>query len=324
MKKETIEFVRRRDDLLFSFSDELMENVSIRLSPKEEWWHGDGVIASEPDGFDFQHEYRPELKFTFSSEAISKQLGLAPKDLAIQVAIEDLALGERVVVADYRLDGIVDEETTIKMDLNSIEGLFFARGFEINCFIHRTTNAEVRSGAWSKSHILLRKAFIAKSSEEEAYFDITWINFPDEEERTNVWYYTDWTALDVSDSPGSDLFCVFANEDLRAQFKRLENNSHFGHLVIRQMVSDILLDIVLTTMENADLSGDPQSESLQEQIQILLKSKNKDFDELALRYKQADGVSKRDLEADVKRTVQQLFEVGEELRNIQFGGYRLS
>ena len=67
------------------------------------------------------------------------------------------------------------------------------------------------------------------------------------------------------------------------------------------MVSDILLDIVLTTLENADLSGDPQSESLHEQVQILLKSKNKDFDELALRYKQADGVSKRDLEADLKK-----------------------
>ena len=54
----------------------------------------------------------------------------------------------------------------------------------------------------------------------------------------------------------------------------------------------------------------------------LVKSKNKDFDELALRYKQADGVSKRDLEADLKKTVQQLFEVGGELRNVQFGGYR--
>ena len=93
MTQETIEFVRRRDDLLFSFSDELAENVSIRLSPKEEWWHGDGVIASEPDGFDFRHEHRPELKFTLSTEAIDKQLGLAPKDLTIQVAIEDLSLG---------------------------------------------------------------------------------------------------------------------------------------------------------------------------------------------------------------------------------------
>jgi hypothetical protein len=322
MTQETIKFVRRRDDLLFSFSDELMENVSIRLSPKEEWLHGDGVIASEPDGFDFRHEHRPELKFTFPSEAISKQLGLAPKDLAIQVVIEDLALGERGVVADYRLDEIVDEETTIKIDLNSIEGLFFARGFEIVCFIHRTRDAKERRGAWSKSHILLRKVFIAKSSEEEAYFDISWINFPDEEERANVWYYTNWKGLDVSDSPGSDLFCVSANEDLRAQFKRLENNSHFGHLVIRQMVSDILLDIVLTTLEHADLSGDPLGESLHEQVQVLLKSKNKDFDELALRYKQADSVSKRDLEADIKKTVQQLFEVGDELRNVQFGGYR--
>ena len=196
---------------------------------KEEWWHGDGRIASEPDGFDFRHEHRPELKFTLSTEAIDKQLGLAPKDLTIQVAIEDLSLGERGVVADYRLDEIVDEETTIKIDLNSIEGLFFARGFEIDCFIHRTRDAKERSGAWSKSHILMRKVFIAKSSEEGSVLRYYMDQFPRRGGKGKTSGTTP-TGKDLmfQTHSGSDLFCVFANEDLRAQFKRLENNSHLG------------------------------------------------------------------------------------------------
>jgi len=324
MTQKLVEFVRRRDDLLFSFSGEMMDNVFVRLSSKEDWWHNGGVVSEEPEGFQFRDEMSPELRFTFSSEMVSEQLGLPPETLAIDVTIEDIALGARVAAANFRLDEILDEHKTVRIDLSSFDGLHFVRGFELSCFIHRVDDAPQRNGAWSKSHVLVGKSFIAKASEEEAYFDITWINFEDDDEKRDVWYYIDWTSLEVSEAPGSELFCVFANEDLRGQFKRLENNTHFGHLAIRQMVSDILFDIILVTLENANLSGDPQPESLHEQIQALLKVKRIEFSDLAMDYKQAEGIGKRDLEGKLKRIVQQIFEVGQELRGVQFGGYRAS
>ena len=73
---------------------------------------------------------------------------------------------------------------------------------------------------------LMRKA-IAKSSEEEAYFDITWINFPDEEERANVWYYTNWEGLDVSTHPAVICF-VCSPTKIYVQFKRLKTIHTLG------------------------------------------------------------------------------------------------
>lgn len=312
----------RRQGLLFSYTGGLMENVSIRLGRGEEWCPTEGLILNEDEGFPFREKLQPELRFQFDPEDVKKQLSRTLKDLSLHVTIEDLALAKRTTVSSHRLDDIVGGEKTIKIDLSSFKDLYFTRGFEIICFIHPFKDAKERKEAWSKSHILVRKVFTASSKQDGNTFNITWRDFDDDEDKKNVFYYIDWLKSEVSEFSGVEAFCVNANNNLRSQFKRLESNSHFGHLPLRQMASDIIYNIILTTMEFSDLDREPQIGSLHEQMWTLLQALGVDFNEFAGHYQVAEGLDKREWEVKVKKIAQQFYGVGEELRDLKFGGYR--
>lgn len=323
MSTKLVQFSAHREDLLFAYGGEVMDGVQLRLRKDEEFSPQDGPVLTEAEGFDFRNELKPELRVSISDEAISEKLKeLSAEDLDFHVTIEDVRLHERVPIVSIPISELVDQPRTITVDLSRFDEFYFSGGFELRCLIHRNNDVKPTSGPWSKSHVILHKSFLAKSSEEQALFDINWVEFDDPEERENVWYFVNWDSLEVSVHPGAELFRVSANLDLRPQFKRLENNSQFGHLSVRQMATEILHEIVFTTLKYSDLESEPASESLQEQIQLLLDERSIDFREMASAAQGGNDLELEQSRATIKRLCQRVFGVGKQLSDTKFGGFR--
>ena len=71
----------------------------------------------------------------------------------------------------------------------------------------------------------------------------------------------------------------------------------------------------------ADLTADPQVDSLHDKIKILLGNDNLDFDELATRAQTADPLEKLQVNIEITKFLQRHTQIGSSLNMIKFGGY---
>lgn len=320
--KNKLTFSVKRPDLVYDFAASLEEVFRFKYGVEDSFSNNTGVRLQEAFGYDFQSETSPVVQIYPVSEILNNIPDFEAKDFSIYISIEDLALGVRKILFSKPVTEITEIEN-LKIDLFGSGDLGFLRGYIVRCFVARSHSAKKDSSlTWSKSNIISLSEFICKASVEEALFEIAWTTFSDPEIRKNVLIYVDWKSTDVTHSPHSECFQVKANNDQKPQFKRLENNSHFGEFSIRLIADRIVAELAEVTLRCADLEDEPISGSLHEKIDSLFDSMSLDFKILARRYQDGDSMDQLVIMTEINRDIQSAHRIASTLSGIKFGGYR--
>ena len=311
-----------RNDLLYDFAAKFDEVFRFCVNDKDVMSADTGVRMQEALGFDFSAETSPIIEILPAAELISSSLAQSPDDFSFYITLEDIALGIRRTILSKPVNEVT-EVTKIKLNLADEHDLGFYRGYVVRCFISRNASAAQNSNVvWCKSQIVYQSEFIVKASVEEALFEISWTTFNDQDARKNLLFYIDWASHEVSNAPHYECFQVKANDDLKAQFKRLENNKHFGELCIRLIVDKIVVELAENTLRCCDLSNDPLDGSLHEKMNALFLSMNLDFRSEAERYQSGDKFECLMVLSNLTRTIQSSHKIASTLAAVKFGGYR--
>ena len=320
--KNQLMFSVSRNDLLYDFASDFTEVFRFKVDDKDKIRSDTGVRLQEPLGFDFQGETFPALQIAPLAHLISETLDANPKDFAVYITLEDIALGIRKNIFEKDIVDITDI-LEHKIDLKIHQDLGFLRGFVVRAFVARKNSIDPDlSVIWSKSNIVFQSEFVVKAAVNDALFEINWLIFQDPEVRKNVLIYVDWKSGDVTHSPHTDCFQIVANNDLRAQFKRLENNSHFGHFTIRLLADRIIAELAENALRFADLENEPLEGSLHEKIFSLFEDLEMNFTELSQQYKCGDAIDKLTTITEVNRAIQKSHNIAANLQVLKFGGYR--
>lgn len=324
MTKEQLLFSVSREDLAFNFAHTLEDIFCFASFSTDQPTPADGVRQSETLGYDFQNECTPVIKLLPLSEQLAKETGVSLDDLQVNVFIEDTGLAIREQIFSIPANEIVRDQKR-EIDLKSFAKMSFSRGFEVKCFISRNSSAQnANELIWHKSQIIFQKSFIVKAALDEALFEITWVNFTNEEDKKNLLYFIDWSSSEVSTAIDTDCFQVKANSQLKDQFKRLENNSHFGGFCIRMIAEQILGELLQQTLRLAkiDVGIEPQTDSLHDKFKLLLQALDFDFEDLAKMFQSSNKMDQLNGAAEVRKIFQRMNNVGSALETIRFGGYR--
>jgi hypothetical protein len=318
-----ISFSIKRPDLIYDFASSLDDIFRFRHDDGEPFSSETSVRLQESFGFDFKGETNPIVQIAPPAQVLESLADLNSKDFSVFISIEDTALGMREVVYQKPVAHIQELET-VRINLSDFEQMGFVRGYVIRCFMTRTESEAPHSSlVWSKSNIICTSEFICKASVEDALFEIAWTTFNDPDMRKNVLIYVDWKSNDVSYSPHSECFQVKANNDLKPQFKRLENNSHFGELSIRLIADRIVAELAEAALRCADLEGGASEGSLHEKLELLFEAIGLEFSSLAQRYQAGDTMDQLLILSEVNRSIQRSHKIAATLSGIKFGGYRL-
>jgi hypothetical protein len=320
--KRKLTFSVSRTDLLYDFASSFSDVFSLRIRDGEVFETATGVRLQEEFGFDFQNETNPTIRIAPFQHVIREKLNAEPDDFSVYITLEDTALGIRKNILQKDVSEI-NEPIEHKIDLKLITDLGFTRGYNIRGIIARRNSIDPdKDIIWSKSHIIHQAEFTVKASVNEALFEINWLIFKNEEYRKNVLLYVDWKSGDITHSPHSDCFQIVANNDLRAQFKRLENNRHFGHFAIKLIADRIIAELAENALRFADLSSEPLLGSLHDKISELFDGINLDFNELSKKYQYGDQIDKVVTTTEVNKAIQNSHALAVDLKGIKFGGYR--
>jgi hypothetical protein len=315
-------FSVKRNDLLYNFASSFDEMFSFTPFSNDTLNQADGVRFQEGLGFDFQNECSPIIEISPPDQSFLDQLSTDSSDIEVNIALVDIALGIREIVYSMTLDEI-NETKRKSIDLKVYTHLSFFRGFEVQCAVSRASSDQTPENiVWHKSQTIYNTQFVVKASVEEELFEISWMTFSDDDERKDVLMYVDWRSADVSDSPSVDCFHVIANNELKDQFKRLENNSHFGPLCVRMIAQEILKDIVVNCIANCDLQIESTVGSLHEKVSQLFDRNGFDFVTLARQMQGTNGQEKMAVFSEVSKLMQKLNNSGSTLQKVKFGGYR--
>ena len=313
-----------RDDLLFDYASNFGDVFKFSAFSTDEPNARTGVREQQALGYDFQNEYSPIIEISpISSEALSNT-DLSVDDLTIHISIEDVGLTIRKPVQSILMAEASAPER-VSISLRKFKELSFHRGFEVRCIITRTKSVpENKNVVWHKSQIIHESNFIVKASVEEALFEIVWTQFQRVDENRDVLYFIEWMSHDVSTERDSKCFQVKANQRLRDQFKRLENNSHFGEFSIRMIAYQILRELLIQTLRYAkiDANIEPESDSLHQKFEGFLKKHGAEFNHLATRYQSGDSLDQLAVSSEITTLLQRISRIGSTLDGIKFGGYR--
>jgi hypothetical protein len=324
MTERNLKFSVSREDLAFNFAAVLADVFSFSVFVSDAPTPLDGVRQSEHLGYDFQNECSPFVRILPFSPELTDTIGANTSDLTVNIFVEDIGLSIRKLLFSIPVSEIT-QELRKEIDLKSHQDLSFSRGFEIKCLVSRSANVASDSNLiWHKSQVIHQKSFIVKAALDEALFEITWVDFSDEDDRQNLLCFVDWTSSEVSTAVDKDCFQVKANRSLKEQFKRLENNSHFGGFCIRMIAEQILSELLQQTLRFAtvDDTFEPQMDSLHEKFKGLLKKHGYDFDELAHMIQSSNKIENMNGASDVKKIFQKMNRIGATLEVVKFGGYR--
>lgn len=311
-----------RQDLLYSYAGSLEEIFGFTDVVGGEPSSESGVRRQESEGFDFISECKPTVTVRPCAEILSEETSIASHDLVINVSIEDLGLRVRRIVYEIPVDQIISTEKRT-IDLKSLDGMAFHLGYAVRCFVTRRNTVKKRKKViWHKSQVIFEKSFIANTTLDDGLFEINWVNFNDPLEKKDLLYFVRWNDSDVTGLVATDTFQVFANESQRQQFKRLENNSNFGHFATRLIAQDILRELTITCLKNADLQSEPAIDSLHEKIKALFERCDLSFEEVAKRCQSEDATERLSAQTEVYKLLQREHVIASELGKIKFGGYR--
>ena len=310
-----------RTDLLYDYAKDFREIFKFTAFKDESPILGSGIRFTESLGYDFQNECTPIVEIIPIGEEEFKATNIHGEisDFEATIYIEDIGLSIRKIVCSIPLSDI-QEKIQKTIDLNEYADLSFYRGFEIKCFVNRQNDIEGDANShiiWSKSQIIHQENFIVKASNEEALFQITWSELND-----NELYFVNWSSSNVSSEVDVDCFQVVANANLKDQFKRLENNKHFGGFCIRMVASQILQELLIQCLRFADLNEEPQPDSLHEKFESLLSKNDFDFVEIAKDFQSDEPLDQMSASSDVTKFMQRMNQVGSVLDTVKFGGYR--
>jgi len=277
-------------------------------------------VYREDLGFDFQRECRPILEILpINRDTLELDTGDI-NEYCINVFIQDSALRIRKKIDTIKFSDL-HLKIIKKYDLREIVDLSFTQGFIFTCAISRLNNTDKSEIIWSKSQILYSVKYEAKVNPEDSLFFITWKSFQNEKEKRNVVSYVDWKSEDISSISSEESFEVIANEDLRDQIKRTENNKNFGTFVIQLVVEKILTELIIQCLYRYNFGTDPEESSLQAKITSFFKSKGLVIEDYA-KIMQDRGIESLETHHEISVIIQNSLEIGKSLENIKFGGSR--
>lgn len=318
-------FSVKREDLPYNFSGEFEDVFCFSVFKTDEATPITGIRFKESSGFDFKQECTPKIELRPIEPASFREvLKEDVSNYCVRIFIIDIGLKIRKELVTLDCSDLTAAKL-YQIDLISQSDLSFSQGFEVQCFISRkeTLNLDVRPSVWHKSQHIHFSSFVAKTSTENTLFDISWVIFEEPDKRDTV-LYIDWKSQNVSSDIAIDCFEVKANEDLREQFRRLENNKQFGQFSVRIFGSKILYELITQCLELADLDQEPSEDSLHGKLVELFRKHGLDFNELAKRIQNRDTESSEKLyiDMDMYKFAQKVFSLGTELRSLKFGGFR--
>lgn len=322
LHENKVTFSVSRNDLLFKIDQKFQDIFRFRLKDGEEFTHCQGTVLEESIGFDFQNECTPSVEIQPMQELFESVTAHSSTNFSVFITIEDLALSIRRVVFEKQVSEL-SQKTVVNLNLSKYLDLGFHRGFEIKCFVARSESIGYQANLiWSKSQVVYQTFFVAKTSEGEALFEITWRTFTESSERQGVLCYVEWNSSEVSSVPHTDCFEVVANNELKSQFKRLENNPKFGELCVRMIAEKIIRELTEVTLRYADIDSKPEEGSLHQKIQVLLEEGSMNFEQLAHEFQNGDTLDQMRAVSAISRYLQGHTRIGQSLNKVQFGGFR--
>lgn len=310
-----------RNDLLYDYAKDFGEIFKFSPFKTDTLQLGSGVKFTESLGYDFQNECSPVVEiFPINEEKFNTiNIDGGINDFMAVISIEDIGLSIRKTIFEVSINDIQEKIRKV-INLNEHTDLSFYRGFEIKCFISRKSNVDNNGKnriIWNKSQIVHQENFIVKASTEEAFFQITWRDLGDD-----ILYFVEWFSQNVSSDVDTECFQVVANSNLKDQFKRLENNKLFGEFCIRIVAVQILQELLNQCLRFAELTEEPQQDSLHDKFITLLKNNDFDFTEMAKSFQSKEPFDQMSASSEVTKFIQQIYNIGSVLSVIKFGGYR--
>jgi len=316
---QTKNFKISRYDDLYNYAEDFEGMFKFSFLKDNETSFDPGTFH-EDQGFDFQKECMPTLDIKPLEENSSILKSYGKENLSINIFVEDTALKIRQKIQTIGFSEIT-KPTTKKFNLNRIDNLCFLQGFVFSCAISLSKNIDENNKVWNKSQTIFNVDYIAKLNSEESLFAITYRTFDDKMKNKNVVSYVEWKNQDVSSISSEETFSVIANERLREQLKRTENNKNFGTFAIQLLAGKIIEELIYHCLLNADLVNTPIEDSLQAKITSFFKKHNLNFEAWSNRV-QSGGREALGMISEVSVLVQNNLEMGTSLENIKFGGAR--
>lgn len=322
MSTKTIQFSAVREDLLFQRADTLHDMFYFGVMGESSLDSTPGVRLQESFGFDFQSECSPVVKIIPISDEVNDLVGHPVEDFQINITVLDIGLNTRELVYQENITDI-NEAVVLKIDLTEFENLAFCRGFSIHCYVTRKSNiGKDQSPLWSKSQVIFSKEFVAKSSTDEALFEISWVELADAKEAAELLMWVEWESTEVSLLPDTQCFTVKANDAFKQQFKRLENNTAFGHLSVRILLVQIMNDLVIKCLTYCDTNSEPTEGSLHDKLRPMFSKLDYSLEDIADQLTSSVELQRLEASSIVMKVVQQMAQVGSSLAGIKFGGFR--
>jgi len=311
-----------RSDLLYNFASSFQEVFAFASFSSDKPSTDTGISYQDAIGFDFQKECSPFVRIAPPTQDALETSGLKRNELEINITVEDTALGIRRLFYSLQMSEI-DEARKVHIDLSTLAGMSFFRGFKVSCGINLRKTADSKTQpVWHRSQLIHASVFEVKATSDEALFEISWQTFKDKQDATEILMFVDWLSNDVSSTPSTDCFNVVGNNDLRNQFKRLDSNNHFGPLTIRLVAQNVLHEIVFTCLQQCDLNSPPNEDSLHAKVQALFDENSIEFSEIARESQSGNKLEQLQASSTVSKFIQRLNSVGSTLADTRFGGYR--
>jgi hypothetical protein len=322
MTKRIVQFSAVREDLVYKRAESLEEMFYFGEKGEASLDATPGVRMQESFGFDFQSEYCPVICILPISDDVVELVGQPLEDFQVNITILDIGLNTRKLIYQESITCDQDKRM-LPIALTEFNDLAFCRGFTIQCYVSRKSDIDkVQSVLWSKSQVVFSKEFTVKASTDEALFEISWVELTDERESANLLMWVEWESTEVSEIPDTQCFTVKANSALKYQFRRLENNSAFGHLSVRILLVQIMNELVSKCLVYCDTNVEPLEGSLHDKLRPIFENLDYSLEDVANQMNSSVELQRLEASSTVMRIVQQMAQVGSTLEGVKFGGFR--
>jgi len=260
----------------------------IRLSGSEDFSQSETV---ELESLAEWNESQPELLIDIDARQLAEQTGVAEDELLVSLVIRDRSLNRFFHSVSWPLSEI--PLSPVSLDLYLKDSSW---GEKIDICLYLTPKSARHRGervASSRGAVLGKKVFRCRHDLAGSNFPKRWVSPAELEEAgygKETLFAIHWRGTNLN-APPQDLFQVWLNEELKAQYLALDAGDKAGQLLQRMIAAEILTELVLQVLRD---ETDP--DSLDGLIQVvsdaLQKVTRMELPQLREEFQKPNGFSK--------------------------------
>ena len=239
----------------YRYSTQALSSIGLRLFSHEDLSKEDPWVTDFEYGDLPQENLKPEFHFDVDLAVVEEETGLGRQDILMSVLVRDPSLQAVWVAQSWTLEEI---PATWNLPNEILDRLGWQRNITLEVILSPRQHLDAESQiAHSPGDVVARRAFVIRINDSGEDFPIQEVSpeyflergFP----KRTVWII-DWSGVDqdVLDGPVSEALTVILNRDECERLLRLSSGNTLGNALWASWSSEILTEICVVALENAD------------------------------------------------------------------------